>query len=354
MPVFLGYVVTCPGATHSLEGRLPWATGSVRADPSWEGKLHLRRHRASLISLIVLSLAVAVPANAINPFKPRVKDGSSVAASKRDHFDTVRRAKIKQDLTPYAGLGTWIDMYDEDPWEDPEGAVLDMSMRGVTTLYLETSNWHKRSDIYKPTKTGRFIDAAHAAGIDVVAWYVPGFKNLNKDKRRTLAALNFVSETGQTFDSFAMDIEATVVKDLARRNARMVKLSRWARDYVGPNYTMAGIVPDVQSLFWAPFPYASVAEYYDLIMPMSYFTYRVEGRKAVKAYIAENFTQIRSATGDPNIPIHNIGGIGGRSTRREARAYANTVISHGGLGGSYYDYPITAQREWDELARLAR
>lgn len=301
------------------------------------------RHRATIVSLIVLMLAVTVPAGAIDPFAPR--GGASSGSGGKQVLGT-------QDLTLYGGLGTWIDMYDEEVWDDPEATILGIASRGVRTVYIETSNWHKRSDIYKPQKLGRFIEAAHAAGIYVVAWYVPGFRNLDKDERRIAAALNFTSLNGQTFDSFALDIEATVVNDLDRRSRRALKLCAWLRELVGPDFTMGAIVPDLQSTYWDGFPYAEVAGYFDVMMPMSYFTYRVHGRAAVKEYINHNFDALRELIGDPNFPVHNIGGIGGRSTRREARAYVNAVIANAGIGGSYYDYPITAEREWEELYAL--
>ncbi len=306
------------------------------------------QRRKTLIPLIVTLLAIAVPAGAIDPFRP------SGGTERQDQPRAIRLTSTQQlDLSPYEGLGTWIDMYDADPWKYPELAVADLAQRGVQTIYLETANWHKPAGpLFKPTKIGRFIEAAHQNGIYVVAWYVPGFKNIYKDKKRIRAALDYVSPLQETFDSFALDIESTVINDYTKRVRRMTRLSAWLREKVGPDYAMGGIVPDVQSLFWGDFPYATVAAYFDVMMPMSYFTYRVSGRAAVKSYVTANFTEIRAEVGDPSLRIHNIGGIGGRSTRREARAYTNSVLNNGGIGGSYYDYPITAEREWEELYPL--
>ncbi|MFP5298301.1 MAG: hypothetical protein ACLGHL_04870 [Actinomycetota bacterium] len=296
--------------------------------------------------MIVGLLAVAVPASAINPFAPRV--GSTERAPKK----ITRRQTL--DVTPYRGLGTWVDMYDADVWKTPEEAVLEMQARGVRTLYLQTANWHKpkASPMFKPSKVGRFIDAAHAAGITVVGWYVPGFRNLDKDRKRTKYALEFQSATGQTFDSFAMDIESTAVRNIDKRNEQTAALSRWIRRKVGPGYALGGIVPDVQSLYWPNFPYYKVGKFYDVVMPMAYYSYRVSGKSAVYNYVSENVDQIRSRTADPSIRIHPIGGIGGETTRREARGYVNAVVDAGVMGGSYYDFPITAEREWEELYRL--
>ena len=44
-------------------------------------------------------------------------------------------------------------MYNEKPWNNPERVVQKMADERVTTLFLQTSNFRKRSDIYKPKMT---------------------------------------------------------------------------------------------------------------------------------------------------------------------------------------------------------
>lgn len=244
-------------------------------------------------------------------------------------------------------------MYNPEVWDNPEAAVAGMAERGVSTLYLETSNWKKQNAIYRPTSMKRFIVAAHGAGIEVVAWYVPSFANLKKDFNRSMKAIHFTTDDGQRFDSFALDIEATNVDDISRRNRRMETLSRMIRDEVGPNYVMGGITPDVQSLYWPAFPYATVAEYFDVLMPMGYFTYRVSGMRAAERYTKANVKQIRERVGDPSLPVHPIGGIAGDASAREVRGYVNGAQETRAIGGSFYDFPITDTRTWDELQPLA-
>lgn len=304
------------------------------------------RYRVLLCCMIIGLLAITVPAGAIDPFRPPIdREGSKPAKAS---------SRVQElDLSPYRRLGTWVDMYDPAVWKNPEQAVLDMQIRGVNTLFLQTANWHKpkATPMFKPEKVGRFIDAAHTAGIKVVAWYVPGFRNIEKDKKRTQVALGFQSSTGQRFDSFAMDIESTAVNNISKRE-QMAALSRWLRRTVGSDFALGGIVPDVQSLYWPNFPYYKVGKFYDVVMPMSYYSYRVSGKNAVYNYVLENIDEIRSRTADPSIHIHPIGGIGGQTTRREARGYVDAVVDRAVMGGSYYDFPITAEREWEELYRL--
>src|SRR4051812_21317387 len=73
---------------------------------------------------------------------------------------------------PFGGFGTWVDIYGAE-WNDPETAVTAMAEHGVKTLYLETGNYSHVASVYRPVQAARFIDAAHAAGVRVVAWYLP-------------------------------------------------------------------------------------------------------------------------------------------------------------------------------------
>ena len=44
---------------------------------------------------------------------------------------------------------------------------------GVATLYLQTGNYRRAEDVFRPDLVARFITAAHDRGINVVAWYLP-------------------------------------------------------------------------------------------------------------------------------------------------------------------------------------
>src|SRR5262245_24511407 len=80
------------------------------------------------------------------------------------------------DLDPYRGLGTWVDIYDDAQLEVPEATVAGIQARGVRTIYLESANFKRSRDVVRPDRLSRLLDAAHARGIAVVAWYLPSFR----------------------------------------------------------------------------------------------------------------------------------------------------------------------------------
>src|SRR5688500_5166964 len=138
-------------------------------------------------------------------------------------------------IDAYRGPGAWVDIYSTRELARPEATVDALARRGVRTLYLETANHRRRASqlIVWPRETERFLDAAHARGIDVVAWYLPGFDDTAADFARAMAAIEFETAAGERFDGFALDIEATKVASLPGRNASMHALSRELRAAAG-------------------------------------------------------------------------------------------------------------------------
>jgi hypothetical protein len=254
----------------------------------------------------------------------------------------------------YSGTGAWIDRYDFARLEDADSVVAEMATHGVDTLYVETASWKvpKRVDIVAPEQTQALITAAHASNMKVVAWYLPGFKDLRTDMRRVRAALELRTLDGQSFDSFALDIEANGVNPVWRRNAALLKLSRMIRDEVGPDYELGAIVPDQLStssgnVLWPNFPYAETAPYYDVFLPMAYSSFnRARGARRVYEYVAANIRFVRRATGKP---VHVIGGLTDSMTRREETAVAQAARDAGAVGASLYKFPLYDRGSWAAL-----
>jgi hypothetical protein len=260
------------------------------------------------------------------------------------------------DLSSFQGMGTWVDIYDGS-WSDPRAAVADMAARGVRTLYLETSNFHRGTPFVYKGQTAKFIDAAHAYGVRIVAWYLPGFLDVSQDLRRSLAAIRFRTAKGNAFDAFGLDIEAPDVKDPDVRSLRLVDLSAQLRDAVGGAYPLGAIIPSPRGMernptYWPDFPYPQVAGYYDAFLPMTYYTWRVKGIDGARWYVSKNIEIIRREVGTDQEPIHVIGGIANESTDQETRGFVQAVREHGIIGASFYTFPFTARSEWPILRHI--
>jgi hypothetical protein len=254
-------------------------------------------------------------------------------------------------LGMYRGLGAWIDIYDDAYWNDPAAAVAGLAAKGVRNLYLETCNYGCPGPIHRPDKVGAFIDAAHEEGMRIVAWYLPGFMNLERDRNRSLRAIEFESDTGQRFDSFALDIEARIVEPESRRNRRLLKLSGDIREAVGPDWPLGAIIPPAWNV-WSPFPYHGLANRYDVFLPMAYFSGFATGPTAAHDAVADCIRAVRAGTNRRTIPIHVVGGIANGMGGRETRATVRTAREYGLLGASLYDAGTSTAEDWNQLRRV--
>jgi len=268
-------------------------------------------------------------------------------------------AAASASISAYRGLGTWVDMYDPRAWNDPAAAVRDMASHGVRTLYIETANYHnpQSASLFKPAALTAFIQQCHARQIKIVAWYLPGFKDLAKDYKRTMAAIEFRTPDGQKFDSFALDIEDSTVKPAGTRSARLKTLSAKIRKAVGKTYPLGGIIPSpagmkINSSYWPNFPYKDVAAVYDVIVAMGYYTYHGNGYSHAYNETRENVSIVREQTGRPTIPIHVIAGVGDKSSGSETTAFVRALRETGCLGGSMYDLSTTNDADWRPLANV--
>src|SRR4051794_11815521 len=131
----------------------------------------------------------------------------------------------------YRGPGAWIDVYDGALLANAQATVTSLSLHGVRTIYVETANYRNPSvaSIANPLGIAALIDAAHAAGMRVVAWYLPSFKTVRRDLRRSLDAIRLTTLAGGRFDSFALDVESGAVRSIGTRNRRALTLSRRLR-----------------------------------------------------------------------------------------------------------------------------
>jgi hypothetical protein len=266
-----------------------------------------------------------------------------------------RASESSRQPTAYAGLGTWVDIFATSTWAQPERAVTAMARHGVRTLYLQTGNYSQPSDLVRSRAVGRFVDAAHAAGLQVVAWYLPSLADPVQDRRRALAAIRFRTARGERFDSFALDIEASLVHPVWLRNERLLRLSAQLRAAVGPRYALGAITPGPVGLrrhprYWPGFPYRQLARFYNAFLPMAYFTdAHIHGARRARRYLAADVAGIRARSGNPHVPIHLIGGIAGTMSAADTTGFMRAVADCSPVGFSLYEFPLTRRATWTAL-----
>jgi hypothetical protein len=261
-------------------------------------------------------------------------------------------------LVPHRGLGAWVDVYDwtvelggDAPAVD-EDDIDEMADAGVQTLYLQTSSRRSRARVMEQERLQGLVDRAHERGLHVVAWYLPTLVDLDEELRRLEAA------AALRVDGLGVDIEATDVADPAERTRRLLELSDRLRQSVGDGKALAAItlssvhVEVVNPAFWPAYPWAELAERYDVLMPMAYWTIRRGDLRAGERYVAENLARIRAAVGAA-VPIHPIGGIADAASTADLEGFGAAAEDGGAVGASLYDWATSTPQQWQVLRPLA-
>jgi hypothetical protein len=270
------------------------------------------------------------------------------------------------DLSPFRGLGTWVDVYDYVPGFQSDGgpppvtvdSVDDMAALGVRTLFLQGAQDDDRitGTTVDERLLGRFLRRAHDAGLDVVAWYVPKFDDVAADLRRIRGLASFRSQ-GERFDGIALDVEYTQgVPDPAARNAALVKVVRGARDIVATRPLGAIVLEpllleDVNPQYWPDFPWRKIRRSFDVWLPMTYWTNRdsSSGLRDGFVYTEENIRRVRRRLGESHAPVHPIGGIADTAAAKDYAGFVRAAQDRDAIGYSVYDFNTTTSAVWARL-----
>ena len=260
------------------------------------------------------------------------------------------RAQARVPAAPYGGLGAWISLYTPE-WRNPSGAVGALAARGISTIYLETGRSTSPAAFERPAPTAAFLDAAHAAGLAVVAWYYPTFVDWRRDVARALATARFRTVTGQSFDGVAVDIEDPAVRNVSTRNARLLAFTRAITSSLPDEpwgaITYPPIGLDLNPRAWPRFPWVHVASSYSAILPMAYWRNRTRTAAGAAWYAAGNLAALRVLTGRADLAVHLIGS--GGTTAAEALAFATASVNGGASGFSLYPASRIDTPSWTAL-----
>jgi hypothetical protein len=283
----------------------------------------------------------------------------AVAATLCSIGATGSHAAERADSSVFDGLGTWVDIYDGSVYATPERSARRMAAHHVKTVWIETANYQASADVVDPVRLGLVVDALHVRGVRVVAWYLPGHVNQALDQRRSLAMLTFRTPSGGSFDGVALYIESTKLRNVALRSRRAVALTRWLRQQAGD--VPLAIVPfnprglERRPTTWPGFPWAQLAESADAFAPMVYTGGALTGFDATYGYVTRALRLLRTETGNPDVPIHVVGGVANRMGPDELAGFVAAVGDDGGtVGVSLYDWLTTTPRAWAALAQLSR
>ena len=299
------------------------------------------------------AVAAALPAQAAPPAPAAQAQPAPAAPAPPPAEPRISLVDGGPKLAAYQGLSTWIDLWDTSL--SPERQVDIAAASGVQTVFVQSARFNSPGDIHDPLRLSVLLDRAKNHGLQVMVWYIPDFLDEAKDLRRSLAAVNFVSQQGNRFDSFGLDIEMEKQRDIAERTARLIRLSQRIRHAVGPDYPLSAIVLpplqlDMRPSWWPNFPWREIAPFYDVWVPMSYSSYRGKDADTTYRWNLLNIVEMRNRVGDPNLAVHMAGGIADELPRVDA--FVAAVRDGLTLGGGLYDLHTTRPDAWPTLRQM--
>lgn len=300
-----------------------------------------------------------------------IGDGSSSGSRRSEAAAAVRLLQADRPtvrgVDSYEGLGVWVDAFDFEPNYQGEGGgtppvdpavVDDFAELDVRTIYLQAARRDDRAPgmLLDRALLAEFLARAHARDIDVVGWYLPLFDDIDADLERLVAIADF-NAAGHRFDGIGVDIEyIEAVPDAEERSNRLVFLSQGLRKE-RPDDALSAIVPPPVQLevinpsYWPRFPWRDLDRYYDVWMPMAYWTVRTDasGYRDAYRYSEESTRRMRANIGRDDALVHIIGGIGDETTSADLDGFRQALEDTDSIGGSIYDWQSLSAERRDEL-----
>lgn len=250
-----------------------------------------------------------------------------------------------------AGKGMWFTNY--LPHHSDVGAMVRAAkLAGLTHVYAEVAT--STYGFYGRGTLDRLLPAAHAAGLNVIAWVYPYLNDVATDIRLTQEVAAYRSPGGDHIDGLATDVEETTTEEAVYAYGQVVRV------LVGPDLLMVAAV--LHPLTHAGYPYDAIAANWNVIAPMDYWhgrQHHVYSAAATSRFVATSLTTVRAAVG-PHLPIEELGqsydmytddGAGGADAPSplEMAADLRTAQQLGCVGASYFEWQTTTQAEWQAI-----
>ena len=335
-----------PSASPTVQASMPSPTAAARTEnrPAAPAPQPSRAHRPPLYPLPARPAyphpcppPPVPPGPPVKPPKPAVK-----AANLPGPVAVPKHRRV--DLAPVAGKGMWLTTW-ADSHLDVDRVVTKATRARLTQLWIRTGG------SYQGWYGGRFLrallPAAHAAGLEVVAWDYPTLSDPVADVGRAARAITGTF-AGERIDAFSPDIEEIAEGTFDTRQRVQVYLSRLrlvAGDLPIVATVLRPLTPDLHGR-----PYRAIAPYVDAFAPMIYWSCNEPGATALSAL--RPLAKLR--------PVHligqsyNMGPEGGRHgmpTGREIWRFLDAGHRHGAIGASLYVYDQTRHEQWRALGR---
>ncbi|HWH29970.1 MAG TPA: hypothetical protein VNU26_13620 [Mycobacteriales bacterium] len=241
------------------------------------------------------------------------------------------------DLSAVQDRSVWVTNWPTTDLDIP-GLVERARAAGLRSIWVRTGG--SRQGYYGDTFLPRLVPAAHAAGLQVVAWDFPFLSDPVADAQRARAALD------AGVDAIAPDVETEYEGTYATPRRVQLYLSL-VRSYAGTR-PIAATVPRPTERRLATFPYSAFPAYADLFVPMVYWSCHEPG-----TLVAESLHHLGAM-----LPVHPVGqgydmgeegGRPGLPTFAETWRFLDAAKRGGAVGASLWTIERLGPQQWEAL-----
>jgi len=266
---------------------------------------------------------------------------------------TASRSAPRQ-VQPYvpSGTGMWIYQWHKTNGGSANAIVARAKQVGLSTLFVRTgSSW----DGFTGGHLGSLLRATRGTDVHVVAWDFPSLRHPVRDAHRLARAARFHRGTnGPHVAAVAPDIE-TPAEGTFNAAWRVRQYLRVLNRHLPKGVTILATVPWPSRYRLADYPYRTVAQGSDVLVPMAYW-YNNRPREVT----ARSISYLRRF----NKPVQPVGqGYDGKldvpSLRhnrlaREVPVFFRTAHSKGARAVSIWSWQSAPHATWRALARAHR
>ncbi len=251
-----------------------------------------------------------------------------------------------------AGKGMWFT-YEILRTTPPELIVATARANGLSFLAPQVGT--SRRGYWAGKELDALLPLAHAAGLKVIPWIYPWLADIPADLELAVTAARHVAPTGDAVDALAVDLEENLDE------GAILAYSQLLRHAVGPDRLLIAITFQPQIASGRRTPFGVLAEWFDVIAPMSYWHTRPVRYSYQDAYqyVAESIRLIRERSRRPDVPIAVLGQtfdwfsrneVGpGNPTAEETRGAMQAARDHGALGIGFFNWYSATPEEWEAI-----
>ncbi len=357
-------VVAAPLGPHLIQiGWFPQATSDVRIV-----RTDSRGKRTPLV-------VVAAPSSTYRD--------ESVKAASAYRYEIFRRGQramrtqwIRSDAeapqtsaTAASGKGIWL-YFGTNPYDNHYIATLDpmqiadqATRAGLHYVELRTAYgayWQVEPAI--KDRVDAIIDALADRGIATIGWTVPRQASY-EDLQQSVRTAEYRTARGTRFAALVLDLERgdEFMHDCPEGCIAMAQYIQVLRAALGPKYTIVSTIEDpyLENLDNTKYPYRTIAQYSDVLQPMSYWRMLSKNSTSVdkmKDLLAGSYATTLQVAGR-TLPI-SVGGQtsseGPRGSPPGDEVYASLEQSKalGAIGECFFDWDGTSPDQWNAIARF--